>query len=126
MSQRNNGGDQPTYYAASDLVEICDGNLTSGVMLTYIVFSFQRDDPLTDHISFLSDVITREDGLQWLPMGDGDWYKACGLPPEVARDKLDELENSGLIMVDLGQWEGLPKRLIRVNWETLVSRINAL
>lgn len=92
-------------------IDMCDGNLYDGLVLSQIVYWHSVDKKGTPRLR------VERDGHLWLCKSYTEWWDECRVNQATARRSIDRLVKKGLLIKQVWKWNGAPTVHIRINEE---------
>ncbi len=101
-------------------VDIANGDIISGLLLSQIVFWFLPDK------NGRSKLRAYKDGKYWLAKQRTDWYGEIRVSPKQYDRAIKILEDLGLVVVDNSLFDGKKTPFIWLNGEILAQKVNEI
>ncbi len=101
-------------------VDIANGDIISGLLLSQIIFWFLPDK------NGRSKLRAYKDGKYWLAKQRTDWYGEIRVSPKQYDRAIKILEDLGLVVVDNSLFDGKKTPFIWLNGEILAQKVNEI
>lgn len=99
-------------------VDVADGDLPAGVLLSQIIYWFLPSRETGAH-----KTTVEFDGQRWLVKSRHEWWDECRLTPKTFDRAIELLRDAGLVQTCIAKWSNKPTLHLALQWDNFIKRL---